>query len=194
MGLGDRLRRLLGRETDTGTPVADADALRELSTAAIHMDELGYTAVTEAALCFETSTPAATISELAGIIESVNDAPVRTAGDQYGYRWLVVSGTGIEDIATGLAFAAEEVEAAGHEDGLLAAVAGFTDDTTVYLIYSFSRGRYYPFVPQGTSERDGVEELKLRSLLDGHLPVEPDESEWYPLWPDRPGAHPWEPA
>lgn len=193
MGLGDRLRRLFRQTTESSEPATDADALRELSTAALRMEELGYTVLEDAALCFETTTPEETITELAGVIESVNDAPVQTAGDQYGYRWLIVSGAGIEDIATGLAFAAEEVDAAGHRDALLAAVVGFTDDSTVYLIYSFDRQRYYPFVPQGTSERDGVEELRLRSLLDGHLSIEPDESAWYPLWPDRPGAHPWEP-
>lgn len=194
MGLSERLRRLFSSAAKPTGPPAAADALRELSTAAIRLDELGYTMVGDAALCFETTTPEETITELAGVIESVNEAPVRTAGDQYGYRWLVISGADVEDIATGLAFATEEVTAAGHKDALLAAVVGFTNDSTVYLVYSFDRGRYYPFVPQGTSDRDGVEELRLRSLLDEHLPVEPDESEWYPLWPDQPGMHPWETA
>lgn len=192
MGLGDRLRRLFGRKTQERVQQTDTDTLLELPTAAIQLEELGYTMVQEAGLCFDTDTTAETLGELVSVIESVNDAPVRTAGDRHGYRWLVVSGRGIEDLATGLAFAVEEIEAAGHGDGLLAAAVGFQNEQTAYLIYSFERGRYYPFVPTGTTERDSKTEFKLRSLLDPHLPIEPDESEWYPLWPDSPTGHPWE--
>lgn len=192
MGLGRRLRNLLRRTETEAESQPHADALRELSTAAVRMEEIGYTPLTDAALCFETDTPAETVTEIVSVIEAVTDRPVATAGDQHGYRWLVVSGTGIEDLATGISFAVDEIDAAGYGDRLLAAVAGFADGSTVYLIYSFGRKRFYPFVPTGTDTRDHVTEIKLRSLLAGQLPIESDESEWYPLWPDRPGLHPWE--
>ena len=45
---------------------------------------------------------------------------------------------------------------------------------------------------EGDHERDNKTEFKLQSVLDGELGIEDDESYWYPLWPDRPGGHPWE--
>jgi hypothetical protein len=61
-----------------------------------------------------------------------------------------------------------------------------------YWVYSFRRGRYYPFAPEGDHDRHDQTEIKLQSVLDGELTVEPDKEYWYPLWPDRPGGHPWQ--
>jgi hypothetical protein len=59
-------------------------------------------------------------------------------------------------------------------------------------VYSFRRGTYYPFAPDGERERNERVELKLSSVLSGELTVEDDRGYWYPLWPSAAGLHPWE--
>ncbi|MFB6136482.1 MAG: hypothetical protein ABEJ04_06950, partial [Halobacteriaceae archaeon] len=95
---------------------------------------------------------------------------------------------------TDLYVAADTLEDRGYGDRLLAAVFCFeaTDgDDRAYWIYSFRRGSFYPFAPAGDRERDTTREVKWQSVLDGDLDVEADTSYWYPLWPSRPGEHPW---
>jgi hypothetical protein len=94
---------------------------------------------------------------------------------------------------TSVHFAADEFIEQGYGSRLMAAVFGFErDDQRAYWIYSFRRGEYYPFAPAGDHERASDVEFKLQSVLDGELSVESDKEYWYPLWPDRPGGHPWE--
>jgi hypothetical protein len=67
---------------------------------------------------------------------------------------------------------------------LLAAVFKFLEgERAVYWIYNYKRGSFYPLVP-GSAERsrDNAAELRLRSLMERELPVEPDLQRWYPLW------------
>jgi hypothetical protein len=94
---------------------------------------------------------------------------------------------------TSVHFAADQFIEEGFGSRLLAAVFGFENaDGHAYWIYSFRRGAYYPFAPDGTNSRNQRAEFKLQSVLDGELEIENDESYWYPLWPDAPGRHPWE--
>ena len=64
----------------------------------------------------------------------------------------------------------------------LAAVYRFRGDATVYWIYNFKLGSYYPFVPAGGQQRDASREFRLRSLMEKELPLEKDEAKWYPMW------------
>jgi hypothetical protein len=80
----------------------------------------------------------------------------------------------------------------GFGSRLLAALFSFSrDGQRAYWIYSFRRGKFYPFAPKGGTERDSTVEFKLESVLGGELELESDKAYWYPLWPDAGDEHPW---
>lgn len=199
MGFVDSLRDFLGfgAETSASQP-ADPDDLFGLSTAYITMQaELDYDPVPIASLCFsgvdstDFSETVTAVKDIVIVGEERTLASVKE--DSRGYNWVVIEDDDFEDLIIGIHAAADEFIANGYGSRLLAAVFCFQRDTqNAYWIYSFRRGAYYPFVPTGDHERDHGTEFKLRSVLDGELAIESDESYWYPLWPDQPRLHPWE--
>jgi len=203
MGLFDSLRSVLGlrAEADAARD-ADPEDLFGMSTAYLTMEaELDFAPAGAAALCFasvDSTDFAATVDEVETILDAGHEETGTTYDryeDDHGYHWFVLSDPDPEDLVTTVHFAADEFIERGYGSRLLAAVFGFEhvrDDVNAYWIYSFRRGRYYPFVPTGDHERDTRREFKLQSMLDGELTVEDDERFWYPLWPDRPDGHPWE--
>jgi hypothetical protein len=59
----------------------------------------------------------------------------------------------------------------------------FTEDGgTVYFIYNFKRGSFYPFVPSGEKQRNTEREFQLRAQIGQELPIEPEIARWLPLW------------
>ena len=75
----------------------------------------------------------------------------------------------------------------GFSEQLLAAVFKMTQadagDRGVYWVYSYKRGSFYPFVPQGSEQRrDNAAELHFATIMDGELPVEKAAEHWYALW------------
>ena len=200
MGILDTIRSLFGTRAaaDAGRD-ADPEDLFGMSTAYLTMEaDLRYDNTGEAALCFSDVDSTAfrdAVDSVAGILE-IGETESGTGfehhADDHGYRWFVVSHDDPEQLVSSLHIAADEFIEQGFGSRLLAAVFGFeTSDQRAYWIYSFRRGAYYPFAPEGTSDRNQQAEIKLRSVLDGELTIEDDESYWYPLWPDRPGGHPW---
>lgn len=189
MGLHSLLSGLLGRDTTGGSDLSD---LLSVSEAALELDSLGYEPITTGALCFRGEDAEAPIDAVIGAIESSGIARTARTTDDQGFCWLVLEGDVIEDVASSCQFAAEELSEQGLEDQLLAAVVAFTDGDPAYLIYQFDSGRFHPFVPTGTDERDSGTEYAIRGALDDVLPMEADPAEWYPLWPERRGRHPWE--
>jgi hypothetical protein len=202
MGLLDSLREVLGlrAEADAARD-ADPDDLWGMSTAYLTMEaELDYRPTGEAALCFgdvDSTDFADAVESVERILRAGEDetgTAFRRHEDDHGYHWVVLQDPDPEDLVTSVHFAADTFVERGYGSRLLAAVFGFgrTDaEERAYWVYSFRRGAYYPFVPTGPHERDRRREFKLRAVLDGELAVEPDESYWYPLWPDAPGSHPW---
>ena len=203
MGILDSLREALGMRAERdATRDADPDDLFELSTGYVTMAaNLDFDPTGEAGLCFgsvDSTDFADTIRDVedilaAGEIETGTNA--RFTEDDHGYSWLVIADDDFEDLVTSVHFAADQFVERGYGSRLLAAVFGFVrarDDARAYWLYSFRRGAFYPFAPRGTSERDQGLEFKLESVMDGELDVEDDKEYWYPLWPGRPGGHPWE--
>ena len=82
--------------------------------------------------------------------------------------------------------------AAGDAEGLgaggpgadtgAAVVSIETVTTPIYLVYLAKQGTFYPFAPSGSEQRDTELELRLRSVVDNDLPVEPDLTRWFPIW------------
>ncbi|GAB7094873.1 hypothetical protein JCM30237_20260 [Halolamina litorea] len=204
MGIFDSLKSVLGvRAEADAASAADPDALFGMSTAYITMEaELDYRSAGAAALCFsevDSTAFADAVDEVETILRAGEDETGTTFSrrkDGHGYHWVVLEDDDPEDLVTSVHFAADEFVEQGFGSRLLAAVFGFknVDDATdrAYWVYSFRRGAYYPFCPSGDHDRNNRAEFKLRSVLEGELDVQDDESLWYPLWPDSPGGHPWQ--
>lgn len=201
---------LLGR---TKPVKANLDALFSLPSAAVTLQvSAGLVPSGTAGVCFKppAGQPFADVqSQIEQLLNMPDDAggngaaPTTTArvhdvADNYGYRWIVVEGTGIEDLVTRVHVVHSSLQDAGWETQLLCSVFGFCqrgDDTdtaeatallsarsSVYIVYLAKRGTFYPFAPTGHEQRDTELELRLRSTLGTDLPTEPDLSRWFPLW------------
>ena len=111
------------------------------------------------------------------------------AEDSYGYRWLLLEDSDVEDLVNRVHLVNSLLAENGWGPQLLCSVFGVVPgpgaDSTAkpfYLVYLFKRGTFYPFAPVGRERRDNELELRVRSLLGSDLPVEPDLSRWFPLW------------
>jgi hypothetical protein len=149
-----------------------------------------------AAIVFQalaTSEFEATIRDMEEVVKATggeSGTDVATQDDSYGYRWMVLKGPAVEDLAVGINAVSSSIETAGHGERLLCAVFAFLDahKRGVYFIYNYKRGFWYPFVPQGaagsrsTNERDTERELQLKAQISGELPMEPELERWFPLW------------
>jgi hypothetical protein len=217
MGLLDGLKSVLGLRAEAdATRDADPEDLFGMSTAYVTMEaDLGYAPAGEAALCF-SSVDSTDFEDAVADVEAILEAGEVETGtqsrfvrDDHGYDWVVLADDDVEDLVTSVHFAADTLVETGFGSRLLAALFAFEkrdgpeghrtrggdaaeDSHPVYWVYSFRRGAYYPFAPAGDHERDSSAEFKLQSVLDGELDVEADTEYWYPLWPERPGRHPWE--
>ncbi|QLK24666.1 hypothetical protein HYG81_11100 [Natrinema zhouii] len=201
MGLLDGLRAILGSraEADAGRD-ADPDDLFGMSTAYLTMQaDLGYESLDVGALCFsgvDSSDFRDAVDEVEAILEAGQEetgTEFSVTADDHGYHWVVLTDDDPEDLITSMHFAADTFIEHGYGSRLLAAVFAYRDrDGTAYWIYSFRRGRFYPFVPRSGRERDSSAEFTLESALDGELEIEREKDYWYPLWPSERGTHPWE--
>ncbi|QLG49634.1 PspA-associated protein PspAB [Natrinema halophilum] len=217
MGLLDGLRAVLGMraETDAGRD-ADPDDLFGMSTAYLTMEaDLGYESLDVGALCFsgvDSSDFRDAVDEVEAILEAGQEetgTDFSVTADDHGYHWVVLEDDDPEDLITSMHFAADTFIEHGYGSRLLAAVFAYADgdaasrrrddaggpsamNGTAYWIYSFRRGRFYPFAPRSGRERDSSAEFTLESALDGELEIEREKEYWYPLWPSEGGTHPWE--
>jgi len=201
MGLLDGLRAILGsRAEDDAGRDADPDDLFGMSTAYLTMQaDLGYESLDVGALCFydvDSSDFRDAVDEVEAILEAGQEetgTKFSVTSDDHGYHWVVLADDDPEDLITSMHFAADTFIEHGYGSRLLAAVFAYQDrDGTAYWIYSFRRGRFYPFVPRDGRERDSSAEFTLESALDGELEIEREKEYWYPLWPSEGGTHPWE--
>ena len=131
------------------------------------------------------------VRQLLEIARKETDTKVGLAVDEFGYHWVILRDPDFEDLVTTMHLVTSTLEEQGFGKALLAAVFQFQDDRgrTVYWIYNFKRGHYYPFVPTGKREQDHAYELRLKAVMSGELPVEPELEFWYPLW-DIPTTRP----
>ena len=109
---------------------------------------------------------------------------VKSADDEFGYRWLILRDADFEDLVVSLNTVSNQLQGGGYGDRLLCAVFAFEEKgRPLYLIYNFKRGAFYPFVPAaGDQARDTERELRLKAQIGAELPIEEDTTRWFPLW------------
>ncbi len=168
------------------------DRLFAMSTAYVTLElSLAMKTTGRAAIVFQ-QLDTADFAQLARDMQELIAATTKEAGttveardDDYGYRWMVLNDPDFDDLVTGINAIGGELELGGYGDRILAAVFPFEDDRGkhLYWIYNYKRGAFYPFVPAGGDQaRDNERELRLRSQMQGELPVEPELERWFPLW------------
>ncbi len=180
MGLFDAL---FGR---TKLPPGKTDQLFALSTAALDIEVkldsgFGERAAIVLRAVDNSAYDAITkdIKDLLNIGGRDFTAKVRTSTDNMGFYWVIFEGPNLEDAINGLHMTADLLKQGGYADSLLAAMFRFAD---WYLIYSYRRAAFYPFVPQGSQKRNESREFRIRQTLANALPMEKDPERWYPLW------------
>jgi hypothetical protein len=168
------------------------DRLFAISTAYIalqsehQIEPTGTAAIVFQALA--TSAFEATIREMEEVVIATGGETgtrVETKDDSFGYRWMLLHGGSVEDLAVGINAVSGSIETAGHGERLLCAVFAFADAEKhpIYFIYNYKRGYWYPFVPaQGEQQRSTERELQLKAQMASELPIEPELERWFPLW------------
>ena len=185
-----------------GQPFAEMQAELEQLLATPDDPDPGATAPTAAAPTAATPTSSA---------PSAPGAPaqptVRHVGDKFGYRWIIVEASAVDDLVTRVHMVHSSLQDAGWSTQLLCSVFGFApgpvqstdapadsgapeasgadaDAITrpLYIVYLAKQGTFYPFAPTGTEQRDNELELRLKGMLAEDLPIEPDLSRWFPMW------------
>jgi hypothetical protein len=113
------------------------------------------------------------------------EATIENRDDEYGFRWVIVRTSEVENLVVGINGVSSSIEAGGYGERLLCAVFAFKDSTgaPIDFIYNYKRGSWYPFVPApGDKERNTERELQLKAQIGGELPIEPELERWFPLW------------
>lgn len=173
-------------------PKSDSDIIFSISSAHITLEtKQGLKVSGRCAVTFKTVS--GTLfhdmeQDLKRFLASLNpefDLSFRSVTDRYGYLWIILEGSRIEDLLAGLTATGDTVEERGFSDQLLAAVFEFQserDGGFEYLIYNFKRNNFYPFVPGRGKSRETEKEMKIMSAIGDEVPFERDMSLWYPLW------------
>jgi len=188
------LDTILGR---TKPSKANLDALFGLPGAVITLQAAEALVPTgQGGVCFKPAAGqpfAQTAEEFEGLLGvtsgDASTTKVHQEKDSYGYEWIVLTTSDFETLVTQVHVVNSTLKDQGYESMLLCSVFGFRPaeaaggGATVYLVYLYKRGAFYPFVPQpGKEQRDLETEMKLQIVLADDLAIEPDKERWMPLW------------
>ncbi len=124
------------------------------------------------------------IGSLLEVSSRETETKIENMVDNFNYQWVLMQDDDFEDLVTTAHMISLTLQEHGFKDQLLAAVFKFyQDDKPLYWIYNHKRGNFYPFAPKpGTKQRDNALELRMRSVMERELPVEPELERWYPMW------------
>ncbi|MCL6561736.1 MAG: hypothetical protein K6U87_01860 [Firmicutes bacterium] len=176
---------LFGR---TRVPPGKADPLFALSTALLDIEaKLACTPGEQSAVVLRMVDNSAYEAIERDVLATLNlggkDLPVQlhSREDEFGFRWMIFASRDVEAVLNAIYLASDLLKEGGYADSLLAALFKF-EPKTWYLIYSFRRAAFYPFVPLPGKQRDQAREFRLGQTLKAWLPIEKDPERWYALW------------
>jgi hypothetical protein len=180
--LGGRGKKVKGAAPDRLFAMTTANVAIETGLGMKHRETAGIVFQPLATADFE-GILAETEELLRGTTEETG-TNLRSQEDEYGYRWLILGDADFDDLVVALNTISSQLQNEGYGDRLLCAVFAFEEKgRSLYFIYNFKRGKYYPFVPaKGDKARDNERELRLKSQLENELPFEEEVSRWFPLW------------
>ena len=167
------------------------EKLFALSSAQVTLEaELGLRSAGVAAVVFkplsagEFERAESDVHELLDAVAAGCGAQVERRGDTFGFQWIVVRDRDFEDLVAAVHLVSSELEARGFGGQLLAAMFAFEGrERRVHLVYGYKRGTFWPFIPTGEDQkRDNAAELRLKSELEGELPIEPELERWLGLF------------
>jgi hypothetical protein len=167
------------------------DRLFAMSTAYVTLQtSLNITSRGTAAIVFQPLATAdfeSIVSDMEQVVRGVagdSGTTVQSEDDSYGFRWLVLKGGEFDQLVVGINAVSDELQAGGYGERLLCAAFSFEDSggRSVYWIYNYKRGAFYPFAPTGPEQRDMEHELQLKAQIGSDLPVEQELERWFPLW------------
>ena len=167
------------------------DRLFALTTAAVTLDtSCGLKPAGQGAVIFkplsagEFAQAQTDIDQLLQSVAAGAGSKLDRKTDSFGFQWVIVEDSDLDDQVTAVHAVASELEARGFGAQLLAAAFRFDgEEHPVYWIYGFKTGTFWPFVPTGTGqERDNARELELKAKLEPELPVEQDLTRWFGLF------------
>jgi hypothetical protein len=182
------LDTILGRSK----PVeANLDDLFALPSAAVTLEAAeGLHSSGQAGVCFKPGAgqPFDDIEkEIEALLGPDGDSPgstYREEADNYGFRWMVIDDSDLQSLVTKVHMVNSTLKDHGYGPQLLCSVFGFSKDasSSIYLVYLFKRGSFYPFMPVGEERRDNPGELRLKAVVADDLRIEDDLQRWFPLW------------
>ncbi|WP_292391824.1 PspA-associated protein PspAB [Methanosarcina sp. UBA5] len=195
MGLRDFVDAILGKST---LPKAKSEKLFAISTASITLESnLGLKPSGSAGICFKPIGASAyesarkEIQELLEYSSKETETEFRLEKDEFNFLWAIFKDPDFEDLVANIHLVSETLEEHGFGGQLLCAIYRFDSEPeagnsgrgkTVYWIYNFKQGTYYPFIPLSGKQRDSPFEFKLRAEMEREMPIEENVEKWYPLW------------
>ncbi len=166
------------------------DRLFALTTAAVTLQtELGLKSAGVGAIAFKPQSSGEfrsafdDVDKLISAVAESSGSQIERKSDEFGFDWVIVRDSDLEDLVTAAHGVAAELTAQGFGAQLLAALFRFEGgEHPVYWIYGFKRGAFWPFIPIGNDKRDNATELELKAKLEKELPVEQDLTRWLALF------------
>jgi hypothetical protein len=168
-----------------------AERLFALTTAAVTLQtECNLRSAGAGGICFkplsagEFTQATSDIDELLNGVAHESGSKLEHKEDSFGFSWIVVRDSDLEDQVTAVHAVAQGLEEQGFGEQLLAAVFHFEGGRNpVYLVYGYKTGSFWPFIPTGKDQdRDNAEELELKAKLEHELPIEQDLTRWFGLF------------
>ncbi|MDD1742862.1 MAG: hypothetical protein LUQ47_05960 [Methanotrichaceae archaeon] len=165
------------------------DNLFAITTAAVTMESnFGLKPSEKAAVCFKPVESSKydlarnEIEDLLKLTTKETGTQYRLERDRFGFLWVILADKDFEDLVTIIQMISQTLIDHGFGTQLLCAVYSFKGEQTIYWIYNFRQGLFYPFVPLDDQKRDNSFEFRLKALFERELPIEKDIEKWYPLW------------
>jgi hypothetical protein len=187
------LKRLGNTNSHAKNYQQDSEALFTLSSGQISLEsKLNLKCTGKAAISLKSVSGrffAETMSEVQNFLDvskTDSDLSYQVANDSYGYLWIILQSSEIEDNISAISAVGQTINDRGFSKQLFAAVFQFSNNNNKtnnrYLIYNYNLNKFYPFVPVNKNERDKEIEREIMVTIIDEMPIEKDASLWYPIW------------
>lgn len=201
MGFRDFMDAILG---SSRLPKAKSEKLFAISTASITLESsLGLRPSGSAGICFKPVGASAyesarkEIQELLEYSSKETETEFRLEKDEFNFLWAIFKDPHFDDLVANIHLVSQTLEEHGFGEQILCAIYRFDSEPevgaaviqgkndgrkTVYWIFNFKQGTYYPFIPLPGKQRDSPFEFRLRADMEKEMPIEKNVEKWYPLW------------